>query len=75
MTEKLTKAAENVSQEAIAMPNQVMEQVNLAPPSNKNAANIRDIYKITGLSTTFLRILYLKVQFFWPVKKLFLGDF
>ena len=55
MKEKLSKAAENVSQEAIALPNQVMEQVNLAPPCNKNAANLRDIYKITGMSTTFIR--------------------
>ena len=57
MKEKLSKAAENVSQEAIALPNQVMEQVNLAPPCNKNAANLRDIYKITGLSITFSKIL------------------
>ena len=58
MAEKLEKAAEKVSKEAIALPNQAMEEVNLAPPCNKTASNVHEIYKITDMLTdTELKLL------------------
>merc|ERR1712156_630216 len=58
MAEKLEKAAEKVSKESISLPNQSMEEVNLAPPCNKTATNIHDIYKITDMLTnTELKVL------------------
>ncbi len=36
LTEKLSKAAESVSQDAIMLPNQVISEVKLAPPCNRS---------------------------------------
>ena len=49
MTDKLSKAAEKVSKDAISLPNQVLEQLNLAPPCNRKASHVSDIYKIKDI--------------------------
>ena len=63
MTDKLSKAAEKVSKEAISLPNQVLEQLNLAPPCNRKASHVSDIYKIKDiLSETELQNLKSSAQ-------------
>jgi len=49
MTDKLSKAAEKVSKDVISLPNQVLEQLNLAPPCNRKASYVSDIYKIKDI--------------------------
>ena len=53
MTDKLSKAAEKVSQEAIALPNQTQEETNpisnLVPTCNRKASHVGDIYKIKDI--------------------------
>lgn len=49
MTEKLSKAAENVKEESILLPNQQIEEINLTPPCTRDVTKVSEVYKIQDM--------------------------